>query len=267
MPKPIYFQGTEYATVEAMPPAVRAAFEKYRQAEEQALQAELDEALAGPAPAPALAWGGARAAGGVPVPVAFDPVTDLGPATTVYEPQGARLLPSLGTPRADALVVYRDGCAFRIGKAVHGWRWEAIAVIQSNVWFSGRAHINYEYTLTTDSGEQVILDNEIKNVDDALYEIRKAVAPRRLPPLAQAYDAYQPLTFGPVTIHKQNGLTLDGKVYAWASIMDIKVERGSVIVSQRDGHKHAARAKDIPNLELLAQLIGLKFNEAVLAYF
>src|SRR5436190_6745785 len=53
MPTTIHFQGTEYANVEAMPLAVRAAFEKYRQSEEQALQAELDEALAGPAAAPA----------------------------------------------------------------------------------------------------------------------------------------------------------------------------------------------------------------------
>jgi hypothetical protein len=262
MSRPIHFNGAEYASREAMPPAVQAAFDQYRQAQENELLNELAEAEHPAAPA----WGGAPAAGGVPVPVEFDPVTSLGPATAVYAPQGIRL-PSFGPPRADALVVYRDGFGFRLGQAVHAWRWETIAVIQSNVWFSGRAHLNYEYTLTTDSGEHVILDSEIKNVDDALEDIKHAVVQRRLPAVHQAYDAGQPLTCGPVTIHKQNGLTLDGKLYAWATIIDIKVDRGSFIVTERTNKQHAARAKDIPNLELLGELIGLKFNQAMLAYY
>ncbi len=49
--------------------------------------------------------------------------------------------------------------------------------------------------------------------------------------------------------------------------MDIQIDRGSLIVTQRYGHKRAARANDILNRELLARLIGLNVNGAALAYY
>jgi hypothetical protein len=75
------------------------------------------------------------------------------------------------------------------------------------------------------------------------------------------------MTFGPVTIHKQNGLQLDGKLYPWDTILDLKVESGRFKLTLRDEKKHEARAAHIPNIELLGDLIGLKFYESSLAYY
>jgi uncharacterized Zn finger protein (UPF0148 family) len=239
-------------------------------------QAQRAEQAAPPVTEPATpAWGGPRLEGSVPVPAEFDKVTNLRPAAAVHEHQGDRLLPIFGTPRPNVLVLYRDGLAFRTGKDLHTWRWEEVAVIVSNSSMHSSEHARvwtaYEYTLTKSSGEKVILDDGVKEVEDAIKPIKQAVFGRLLPPLAQGYGAGQAVTFGPVTIHKQNGIQLDGKPYAWNAILDIKVERGRFTVTLRDSKKGQpggqARVSAIPNIELLGQLIGLKFYETALAYF
>ncbi len=109
MSRSIHFNDTEYANKEAMPPAVRAAFDKYQQEQEQAVLDELGALNDTPDAAPAApAWGGPRAPGAVPAPVEFDPVTSLGPATAVHLHDGLRLLPNFGTPHLDVLMLYRE---------------------------------------------------------------------------------------------------------------------------------------------------------------
>jgi hypothetical protein len=239
--------------------------------QEQAQRAE--QAAPPPAAAATPAWGGPRPDGSVPVPAEFDKVTNLGPAAAVHEhqDQGIRILPNFGPPRPSVLVLYRDGLAFRTGKDLHTWRWEEVAVIVSNSSMHSSEHARvwtaYEYSLTKSSGEKVILDDGVKEIEDAIKPIKQAVFARLLPPLAQTYGAGQAVTFGPVTIHKQNGIQLDGKPYAWNAILEIKVERGRFTVTLRDSQKHEARVSAIPNIELLGQLIGLKFYETALAYF
>jgi hypothetical protein len=287
MSNPIHFHGADYASVEAMPPDVRAAYDKLQQAKAQ-LSRGLDQMNHGlaqmqhgrdqsglPSAAATPAWGGPRADGGVPVPVEFDPVTNLGPATHVYEHDGLRILPTFGPPHPNALVLYRDGFAFRAGKDLHTWRWEEITVSVSDLSISSGSHgsawTEHTYTLTKSSGEKVILDSGIKGVQSAAEAIKKAAVARLLPPLRQAYDAYQPVSFGPVTVHKQTGLTLGGKLYAWDAIQDVKVHRGRFTLTLRTSQKGQpvgqARAKDIPNIEALAGLIGLEFLEPDLAYY
>jgi hypothetical protein len=151
MDKSIYFKykGIEYTSLEAMPPKVRAEYEKRLQVKaqlqrglEQAqhgleqAQHGFDQALSGsPATEPTPAWGGSRSAGTVVVPQAFDPVTSLGPATAVYERNSDLILafPSFGPPTPNTLVLYRDGFAFQKGKELHTWRWDEISVILSDV--------------------------------------------------------------------------------------------------------------------------------------
>jgi hypothetical protein len=284
MSKPIHYQGTEYAGVESMPPDVRAAYEAMSpderaayEARYQADTAELDQMLAEAGISPdgetvAPAWGGSRPDGSVPVPVEFDQVTGLGPAAEVYAHDGIKILPNFGTPRANVMVRYRDGLAYRTGgKDVHTWRWDEVAVIQSNLTrhltTHGSGYTEHEYTLTKPSGEKLILDDGLKGVGGAAETIKAAVFARIGPPLAQRYQAGEALTLGTVTIQRQNGLRLDGKPYAWDTIQDIKVESGRFKVTMRDGKKHEARVSAIPNVELLCQMIGVHLVSPELPYY
>jgi hypothetical protein len=277
MSEPIYFRhkGIEYTSLESMPPEARAEYEKRLQFKAQ-LQRGMEQTRRGadsltPAEPTAPAWGGARSSGGVTVPQAFDPVTSLGPATAIYDRDSDTILafPSFGPPKPNALVLYQDGFAFQKGKELQTWRWDEVEVIQSNsrrVGSVGSRYTEHEYTLTQRSGDKVILDNRIKKVEGAAEAIKHQVFANLLPPLTQTYSSGQGLTFGPVTIHKHNGLQLDGKLHAWESIQNIEVDHGRFKLTLRDGKRNEARVSAIPNIELLAQLIGLKFYEPALAY-
>jgi hypothetical protein len=209
------------------------------------------------------AWGGPRPPGSVVVPVEFDQVTSLGPAAAVHEPQGTRILPNFGTPRPDKLVRYHDGLAYRgHGKEVHTWRWDEVAAILSNT----REHVGshagltwseHEYTLAKSSGEKLILDDGLTDIEPLIQAVKAAVFARVAPPLAQRYQAGEALAFGPVTIQRQNGLQMDGKLYAWGAIQDVKLDDGLLKVTLRTGQKHETRVSAIPNVEILGQIIGV----------
>ncbi len=243
---------------------IEAARQKWdkEQAEQQAQEQASAQALAAAAAEPlAPAWGGARPAGSVPTPFDFDRVTGLGPAASVHEPQG-RHLPHLGTPHASRLVVYRDGFAFQTGgKEVHTWRYDAVTAVQSNVAWPPHSPQLHEYALSQVSGEKLILDDGLVNVEEAAEAIKTAVFAHLAPPLIPRYQAGEAMAFGPVTVQRQAGLRLDGMAsatYAWDAIQDIQVDDGLLKLTMRDGKKHEARASAIPNIEVLCQLIGVR---------
>lgn len=280
MSAPIHWKGTDYDSVEAMPPNIRASYEQSQRDKAQNQQAQPEvqsghEHERGEPPAQPFqrAWGGPRPKGSVPVPAEFESVTSLGPADAVLEEApGISFGLNIGTPLAKVLVRYRDGFAFRAGgKDIHTWRWDEVAAIQTNnSWHSGgRESYSYtwhEYTLTKHSGEKVILDGTLKDIGD-LEHIKHAVFALLEPPLAQRYRGGEALTFGPVTIDHQNGLQMDGKPYAWDAIQNIEVERGRFKITLKDGKHHDVRVSAIPNIELLCQLIGLNLYSGELAYY
>jgi hypothetical protein len=63
-----------------------------------------------------------------------------------------------------------------------------------------------------------------------------------------------------VTVQRQNGLQLEGKLFAWNAIGDIQVKAGRFQVTLRDGKTHEAPVSAIPNVEMLCQVIGAKLN-------
>ena len=270
MGKPISYRGTEYASVAAMPPEVRADYEADQEEfAEAATEAGLDELGGETTLAPA--WGGPRRDGSVPVPKEFDAVTGLGPALEVHEAeQGIQFLPQWGTPVAHMAVRYQDGLAYQAkGKAIYTLRWEEVAAIVTNNRYHHGDNGEYtqcEYTLVKPSGEKLILDDWLKRVARLAAYIQQPVYERLWPPLADAYSAGQPLTFGPVTVARTGGLTLSGTTYAWTDIRNVQVEYGRLTVTLRDGKKHEVRVSMLPNVELLGRLIGVKFNSGNLAY-
>ena len=267
----IHFNGQEYASLEAMPSEVREVYEEFIQDRELAQSIGMEQTA--PAESPQTrpqtlppAWGGSRQGGGVPVPAEFDGVTELGPATAVYEPQGLHL-PHLRTLHASALVVYRDGFAYQAGsKDTHPWRFEDVAVIQSNLAWPPHSAETHEYTLTRTSGEALILDDGVKSVTAAADQIKAAVFARLAPMLIQRYQAGEALTFGPVTVQQQTGLRLGGQHYTWEDIQNIQVQSGRFQLSLRSGKHSEARASAIPNIELLGQMIGVNPIEMQLVY-
>lgn len=223
------------------------------------------------AEAPTPAWGKPRAAGTVPVPAQFDSETDLGPAAAVYRHKGSMLFAALGGTKPKELVLYRDGLAFQKGgKEVHTWRWPEVAAILTRLHFvvpgGGGDLTSHEFTLLKGSGEKLVLDDDLgyAEIEELIEPVKEAVYALLYPPLAQRYGAGQGVTFGPVTVHRANGLEMGGKTCAWADIIEVKVDNGRLTVTMRDDRKHEVRTSEIPNVELLCRLIGVELQSTQL---
>jgi hypothetical protein len=214
------------------------------------------------------AWGKPRAVGTVTVPAQFDPVTNLGAPTAVYRHQGTMLFAALSGTKPKELVLYQDGLAFQKGgKEIYTWRWPEVAAILTHMHFvvsehHGSGYTTHKYTLLKGNGEKLILDDDLGfvEIEELIEPIKKAVYALLYPPLVQHYGAEQAVTFGPVTVHRANGLEMGGKTYAWADIIEVKVDNGRLTVTMRDDHKHEVRTSEIPNAELLCRLIGVELQ-------
>ncbi len=237
-----------------------------RHAKEQA-QHQAQRAQPGEMHTAKPAWGGEQPQPhGHQVPAGFEHVDNLGHVSAVHEPQGLPLRLSFGPPRANVVVRYHKGLAYRTnGPEVNVWRWDEVASIQSNLIDRYARHsllpqAPQEYTLTKNGGEKLILDNGIKDVEDLMSVVKDAVYRLIGPALEQRYESGEALTFGPATVQRQNGLTLEGKLYAWKDIQNVEVNEGEFRVMLRTGQKHKTYAAEIPNVELLCQLIGVKLG-------
>ena len=280
----INFMGGTYTSVEDMPAEIREVYERLRAAiakkypdrdvdEVLASAVDFDQALLGQPESDPLpqAWSGNQGPAGIPVPVTFDIVSGLGPATAVFGRDSAMVFPGFGAP--NALVLYHDGFAWQTGsKNIHTWRWEDVAAIVSNVSMESGGHnlawTNHEYTIFKKSREKFVLFDALKDAETISEVIKRNVFALLLPPLVGQYESGQPVAFGPqVTIHKQDGLRTGGKLYAWSDIIDIQVEQGRFKITLHDAKQREIRVAAIPNIEMLCQLIGLKLLPAHLAYY
>lgn len=222
------------------------------------------------------AWGGNRKQGGVPVPLEFSDVTSLGPASAVYgdndkiglfyNNMGWSFSLSAKTPKV--LVLYRDGLAYKSGNEnIQIWRWDEISIISTHADSEHTRRAFFTYTLTKKSGETLVLDETLQNVENFMLLVKKNVFALLLPPLKSAYNSGETITFGTVTIHHQNGLQMGGKTHRWDDIMDIKVERGRFKVILRTNKLYEERTSSIPNIEMLCNMIGLKLVQASLYFY
>ena len=175
-----------------------------------------------------------------------------------------------------ALVLYRDGFAYSyLGRGVQTWRWREITTIFSNETFqTGKrsSWTNRTYTIQKESGEQITLTNyQLEKVTEVIAAIKQNTYALLLPPLAGQYNSGQPVTFGPVTVHRDNGIQANGKHYTWDKILDVKVKQGSLLITMKDsslfGGYHKVRASTIPNIEMLCHLIGVNPVSIDLAYY
>ncbi|HVM73055.1 MAG TPA: DUF6585 family protein [Anaerolineales bacterium] len=227
--------------VEEMFEAARAKYPQYLPAKEEASQ---------------HAWGKPRLEGSLDLPSGFEGVTSLGPVILMCPPKGVHL-PRLGTPHATTAVVYQDGFAYQAGgREVKTWRYEEVAAIQTKLEDHSPTYV-HEFTLYRTNGEKLILDDIIHISPVAVAYIKLTVFKRLVDPTVQRYEAGEALAFGPVTVHKQNGLTLNGHHYAWGDIQNVEVQFGEFKLLLSKDKKQSIHTSEIPNLELLGHLIGL----------
>jgi hypothetical protein len=203
------------------------------------------------------------------VPNGFETVTQLGPATSVHLSKHHSLLP-MGSV-VQTLVVYRDGFAVSLGKGkVQVWTWSEIVTILSKDFTYGNAgvtQVDFQYTFEKQDGEKVTLNEaRLEELNDAVDAIKERVYASLRPPLQARYNAGTALVCGPVTVSKAEGLKVEGKTFAWNDLLRLELKQGSLQITTRDTHTHKVKAAEIPNVEMVCQIIGMSPDTIRLVY-
>jgi hypothetical protein len=110
----------------------------------------------------------------------------------------------------------------------------------------------------------LVLTDVYSKVEELAIIIRDTILPGQYERAAQQYNAGQRLVFGPVTID-QAGIQMGKKIYAWAEVRHVSIQRGILKISNKEGgwfNGASTPISAIPNLHVLLniihQVVGLK---------
>lgn len=98
------------------------------------------------------------------------------------------------------------------------------------------------------------LDSHLPDMADLADRLKAGIYPRRLPGLRAALGQGNPLQFGPVTLQREV-IHLRGQRLPWEQVSLVSVCQGMLMVELQHGKSHRIPVREIPNIELLIQLI------------
>ena len=159
-------------------------------------------------------------------------------------------------------VLYSDGLAYHDRKGLQSWRYDEVATMSSAVTkhytngiYTGTTHI---YTLVKKDGNRLVLNDSLEQIEDLANKIQDRIFPILYPLYAQEYNSGKTLTFGPVTMSKQAGITIGKKNYPWDEVKQVSIQRGFIQVAKKDGGWFSGAnvsASSVPNLPVLLSLL------------
>jgi hypothetical protein len=107
-------------------------------------------------------------------------------------------------------------------------------------------------------GKPIRLPGSLENLAELLTRIKAALYPRLLPRMQAAFEAGKPLYFGLLAV-TQTTLRLEGdeplRSLPWEQVAHIGVQSGMLEIHLASDEKIRMPIQDIPNLELLLQII------------
>lgn len=160
-----------------------------------------------------------------------------------------------------AAALFDEGFAYYDRKGLRVVRWDDIELVYQNIIkryvngvYAGTMHT---YTAHLRDGAKVVLDDRIRNVEALGSALVKTSAVRLLPRYAQALQAGQRVSFGPLALDPQ-GLYAGKKALAWTEIKAVKLERGILSVAKEGKWLSwtSATVPQIPNFYVLMTLLG-----------
>ena len=173
------------------------------------------------------------------------------------------------TSRKRAAIVCENGFAYSDRKGVKVWQWEQIESVTANIArnytygiYIGTTHT---YDLVNTEGEKLEINDSLKDVDNFYAHLQNKSLQLRYRRLADLYNKGNKVSFGPVTISKQDGLQVGKKNFTWETIEQVTIDKGILSVKKKDGAWFSgatATSGSIPNLHVLLsiihQVVGLR---------
>ncbi len=149
-------------------------------------------------------------------------------------------------------------------------RWEEIAGVSTQ---STRYHLlglqlreRYAGILYPNTGKPIHLNGAIQGVAELLSMLKARLYPRLLPNLQENFENGQWLYFGPLAIQKdgikliRKGVFSSKQTITWSQVSRIQVRLGYLVVELSDKTSQKIPVSNIPNIELLLQLIQMGVN-------
>lgn len=108
--------------------------------------------------------------------------------------------------------------------------------------------------------EQIIrLDDEFKNLSEITYRLKAKIYPKQLTRSREIYHTDQLITFGPLTLSRKY-IYIGKRKIALKNIDIIAIRAGHLLIATKNNHQERISISEIPNLEILLQLIDEGMN-------
>jgi hypothetical protein len=167
-----------------------------------------------------------------------------------------------------AAVLYEKGVAYNDRKGIQSWRWEdihyffmAITKHYTNGVYTGTTYV---YTLQKSDGARLVFNNNLNKVQDLGGAIQQKVFPIQYQRMVDVLKQGQSLKLGPIVLNK-DGMKMDKKVYTWAEVEQVGIQRGYVSVKKIGGGWFSGATTPvaaIPNLDpflaIVDQIVKVK---------
>jgi hypothetical protein len=120
--------------------------------------------------------------------------------------------------------------------------------------------VQQQITLIPRRGRPIQIKDQVKNLPELVTRLKAKIYPRLLSELRSEYHSGQPLDFGLLTLNRQ-GLFLRGGRNPWIQVEHLSIKSGLVVLDIKNGRQKRLSVGDIPNLEVLLQLISEGLNQ------
>jgi len=110
------------------------------------------------------------------------------------------------------------------------------------------------------NGETIKIQDDLSDTASLLSQIKLKVYPILIKRFEREFRSGEKLFFGPIGIDKQhfslnNGKSAQNRAYYWQQIKQIDLKSGNLMIEFRDYPSMSIPAAEIPNIELMLQLI------------
>ncbi len=109
-------------------------------------------------------------------------------------------------------------------------------------------------TLYPLKGKPIRLPTYLQHYPDMISQIKASLYPLLLPALYGSFQVNQWVKFGSISIQNQ-GFRLNNRQIPWNDIKQIQIQNGFLVVTLHNQKMYSVPARQIPNLELLLQMV------------
>jgi hypothetical protein len=166
-----------------------------------------------------------------------------------------------------AAVVYQGGFAYSDNNGPRSLRWDEFTAMTSDVTKHYRNGLyvgtTHRHKLMAQGHDWVILTkNDFPEMAELAELLGRGIFPHLHKVSCDEWDAERWVTFGPVAVHKSDGVRVQGTLHPWASLASLSVEKGRLCLVQREASlwttitgKSRVAISEIPNFPVLMAVV------------